>query len=171
MKRPDPILAGIAREHLRIPTLASRQADSLDFHNVAVWQVEGALTAAFNAGIQSAGRSAEHQDATSEEPVPTALPSPPLLVPKGTPLVPGKMYLQLSHGRTDPTQEMDGWGFAGPTFGPISCYVQTYCCDFHIHAECGSDEVWLRPHDDMIRWDGCFYGSLAVFIADNDDRA
>jgi len=25
MKRPDPILAGIAREHLRIPTLASRQ--------------------------------------------------------------------------------------------------------------------------------------------------
>jgi hypothetical protein len=50
MKRPDPILAAIAREHLFIPTLETRRADSLDFHDVAVWQVEAALKAAFDAG-------------------------------------------------------------------------------------------------------------------------
>jgi hypothetical protein len=52
----------------------------------------------------------------------------PLLIPKSTPLVPGKMYLRLYHGRTHPGQEMDDWGFDGPTFGPLSCYVHTYCC-------------------------------------------
>ncbi len=57
MKRPDPILAAIAREHLSIPTLETRRADSLDFYNVAVWQVEAALKAAFDAGAQS-GRAA-----------------------------------------------------------------------------------------------------------------
>mgnify|MGYP001382833126 CR=1 FL=1 len=51
----------------------------------------------------------------------------PLLIPKGTPLVPGKMYLRLYHGRTDPAQEMEDWGIVGPTFGPLSCYVHTYC--------------------------------------------
>ena len=63
MKRPDPILASIAREHLRIPTLTSRQADSLDFHNLAVWQVEAALNAAFDAGMQSARTNPEHRRA------------------------------------------------------------------------------------------------------------
>jgi len=94
----------------------------------------------------------------------------PLLVPKGTPLVPGKMYLRLYHGRTDPTQEMDDWGFVGPTFGPLSCYVHTYCSSFRIYANWDATEVWLDKHDDMIRWDGCFYGDMEVFIAETGDR-
>ena len=53
MKRPDPILAGIARKHLRIPTLESRQADSLDFHDVSVWAVRSALKAAFDEGVRA----------------------------------------------------------------------------------------------------------------------
>jgi hypothetical protein len=43
MKRSDPILDGIAREHLLLPTLEIQRSDSLDFHDVAVWQVEAAL--------------------------------------------------------------------------------------------------------------------------------
>ena len=70
----------------------------------------------------------------------------PLLIPQGTPLVPGKMFLRLYHGRTDPGQEMDDWGFVGPTFGPLSCYVHTYCCTFRIHGECGATEVWRIEH-------------------------
>ena len=58
MKRPDPILAAIAREHLNITTLATRRSDSLDFHNVAVWQVEAALKAAFDAGVRSTDKNA-----------------------------------------------------------------------------------------------------------------
>jgi hypothetical protein len=49
------LIVDIAREHLLIPTLESRRADSLDFHDVAVWQVEAALKAAFDAGMRSAG--------------------------------------------------------------------------------------------------------------------
>ncbi|MEQ8694155.1 MAG: hypothetical protein RIC85_02365 [Gammaproteobacteria bacterium] len=44
----------IAREHLFIPTLERRDSDSLDFHDVAVWSVEAALTAAFAQGWCSA---------------------------------------------------------------------------------------------------------------------
>ena len=38
----------------------------------------------------------------------------PLLVPKTSPLVPGKMYLRLYHGRTNPEQEMGGVGLCRP---------------------------------------------------------
>jgi len=95
----------------------------------------------------------------------------PLLVARGTLLAPGKMYLRLYHGRTDPDQQMDDWGFDGPTFGPISCYVQTYCGTFRIYGEDHISEVWLETQDDMIRWDGCFYGDLEVFLANTKDRA
>jgi hypothetical protein len=100
----------------------------------------------------------------------TAMKSP-LLVPKGTPLVTGKMYLRLYHGRTDPAQDMDGWGFDGPTFGPLSSYVHTYCCTFRIHGDCGTRELWLETHDDMICWNGCFYGDMEIFIAETNDKA
>lgn len=95
----------------------------------------------------------------------------PLVLPSGTPLKPGKLYLRLYHGRSDPNQEMDDWGFNGPTFGPLSCYVHTYCCTFRIHGEFNDSEIWLQAHDDMIRWDGCFYGDMEVFIASPNDRA
>jgi hypothetical protein len=94
-----------------------------------------------------------------------------VLVPEGTSLVPGKMYLRLYHGRSDPTQEMNDWGFDGPTFGPLSCYVHTYCCTFRIFAECGTQEVLLDKYDDMIQWNGCFFGDMEVFIAANNDKA
>lgn len=46
----------IAREHLGIETLQTRKMDSLDFHDVAVWQVEKALRAAYEAGRDSTRR-------------------------------------------------------------------------------------------------------------------
>lgn len=45
------ILTAIAQEQLGIPTLDVRNSDSLDFHEVSVWSVKAALTAAFNAGM------------------------------------------------------------------------------------------------------------------------
>lgn len=103
--------------------------------------------------------------------MPPAVIRTPLLIPKGTPLVRGKMYLRLYHGRPDPHQQMEDWGFVGPTFGPLSCYVHTYCCTFRIHGESGTGEVWLEKHDDMIEWDGSFYGDMEVFIASENDQA
>ena len=94
----------------------------------------------------------------------------PLLIPRGTPLVPGKMYLRLYHGRHDPDQEMDEWGFDGPTFGPLSCYIQIYRSTFRIYGE-NSAEYWLETYDDMIRFDGSYYGDMEVFVARNGRKA
>ena len=51
MTNLDLILTQIANEHLDIPTLETRRSDSLDFHDVAVWQVHKALQAAYMAGV------------------------------------------------------------------------------------------------------------------------
>ena len=46
----DAELASIARRTLKIQTLATRKMDSLDFHEVAVWQVLAALRLAHRSG-------------------------------------------------------------------------------------------------------------------------
>ena len=51
----DQLLAQIALDHLFIETLATRNSDSLDFHDVSVWGVKSALQAAFDAGLRAAG--------------------------------------------------------------------------------------------------------------------
>lgn len=43
-------LQEIARKHLRIETLETQKSDRLDFHDLAVWNIEAALKAAFEAG-------------------------------------------------------------------------------------------------------------------------
>ena len=50
----DERLAAIAKEQLRIDTLETRNSDSLDFHDVAVWSVKAALEAAYRAGLAAA---------------------------------------------------------------------------------------------------------------------
>lgn len=47
-------MAQIAKTTLGIETLVTRKRDSLDFHDLAVWQVKAALEAAYHAG-QKAG--------------------------------------------------------------------------------------------------------------------
>lgn len=47
-------LAHIAKKHLNIETLETRNSDSLDFHDVSVWQLEAALAAAYEQGRATA---------------------------------------------------------------------------------------------------------------------
>ncbi|MBK8285763.1 MAG: hypothetical protein IPK97_13350 [Ahniella sp.] len=47
-------VAEAARRFLHIESLASRNADALDFHELAVWSIREALAAAFEAGAASA---------------------------------------------------------------------------------------------------------------------
>jgi hypothetical protein len=64
MNKVDALLTQIAQRILRIETLESRRRDSLDFHDVSVWELRDALEAAYNAGIEQgrktkgAGKSA-----------------------------------------------------------------------------------------------------------------
>ena len=50
----DLLLTQIALDHLFIETLATRNSDSLDFHEVSVWGIKSALMAAYKAGQQAA---------------------------------------------------------------------------------------------------------------------
>ncbi len=63
MTCPDHVLTTIASEHLGIPTLQTRNSDSLDFHEVSVWSLKHALSAAYQAGVD--GRAARHAEAHS----------------------------------------------------------------------------------------------------------
>ena len=51
----DAQLASVARRILNIPTLTTRKMDSLDFHEVAVWQVLAALRLAHRMGRKDRG--------------------------------------------------------------------------------------------------------------------
>lgn len=46
----DDLFTQIAQQHLGIETLVTRNSDSLDFHDTAVWGVKDALEAAYEAG-------------------------------------------------------------------------------------------------------------------------
>lgn len=48
------LITQIAQKNLGIQTLDIRNSDSLDFHEVSVWQIQDALTAAFVAGMEVA---------------------------------------------------------------------------------------------------------------------
>ena len=49
------VLRRIARKYLRLNTLDRRNSDSLDFHDLAVWQIRIALEAAYRAGKRCSG--------------------------------------------------------------------------------------------------------------------
>ena len=51
----DATVNEIAQRILGIDTLETRKSDSLDFHEVAIWNIKEALEAAFEAG-----RKADH---------------------------------------------------------------------------------------------------------------
>lgn len=53
MKHRNRTFSEIASKHLDIPTLRTRKADSLDFHEVSVWAVRTALKAAFDEGVRA----------------------------------------------------------------------------------------------------------------------
>ncbi len=50
-------LAIIAKKFLGIETLSTQNSDRLDFHDVAVWNINEALEAAYCAGQEAARRS------------------------------------------------------------------------------------------------------------------
>ena len=57
MSQIDTILTLIAQKHLSVETLKTRNADSLDFHDTAVWCLKDALEAAFKAGVEHAKKT------------------------------------------------------------------------------------------------------------------
>jgi hypothetical protein len=54
MSTPDQIFEDIAKRHLLVETLETRNSDTQDFYEVAVWCIKAALKEAFEAGQNAA---------------------------------------------------------------------------------------------------------------------
>ena len=51
MTKKEKIISEIAKSTLGLETLEVRNSDSKDFYNLAVWEIEEALSKAFDAGV------------------------------------------------------------------------------------------------------------------------
>lgn len=70
------------------------------------------------------------------------------------------LYLHLFHGRADPSDVLTDWGTDGPTIGPFDTLHVVYLSSLVLH---GDDlELLLPVHDDLICFDGIFYGDYEV---------
>lgn len=49
----DQVFEQIAKQHLNIETLETRNSDGHDFHDCSVWCIKSALQAAYDAGRES----------------------------------------------------------------------------------------------------------------------
>lgn len=81
------------------------------------------------------------------------------------------MYLQLFHGRTNPDQQMDDWGSAGPVIGPLNYVHTTYATNVQFgFADESKSAGWLTIIDGLIYYDGVFYGDWSTFAQELDEE-
>jgi len=81
------------------------------------------------------------------------------------------VYLHLFHGRNSPDQDMDDWGFDGPTIGPLDYVHTTYGDNIKIRFTYPIDasELGLEQEEmfnlvgDCFPFEGKFYGDFSVF--------
>ena len=57
----EVVLAEIAKRHLLIDTLETRNNDSEDFYEVAVWCIRAALQEAYEAGVNASAIEADSE--------------------------------------------------------------------------------------------------------------
>jgi len=89
------------------------------------------------------------------------------------------MYLGLFHGRDEPKQKMDDWGFKGPMIGPLRWVHTTYTQTIKIAFESVSDaarffsahhaEHFMELDGDLLVFAGKYYGDWTVFVVDPED--
>ncbi len=72
------------------------------------------------------------------------------------------VYLTLFHGRNDPSINMDGWGYMGPTFA-ADFISGVYTTVMRLHV--GEEHQEILYYDNMLFYDGSWYGDW--FISSN----
>lgn len=91
-------------------------------------------------------------------------------------LTPG-VYLHLSHGRTSPDEQLNDWGFNGPTIGPLEYVHHTYAVHVRFYFRDLADahrqgfvdtEGELYIVDGLLVHDGKYYGDWTV--SDSPER-
>lgn len=72
--------------------------------------------------------------------------------------------IELFHGRTSPDEQLDDWGKQGPVF--LVRYVHvTYLCEIKLGIDEPAGDGDLHFVDDLVFYDGWYYGDWSVFPA------
>ena len=79
------------------------------------------------------------------------------------------LYLKLFHGRNDPAQDMDDWGFDGPVFGPYEFIHTTYANFVKMGRKNGTIDELEIVGPDMVYYAGSYYGDRSVYEASEDE--
>lgn len=85
-------------------------------------------------------------------------------------LKPG-VYLGLFHGRKTPDEQLDGWGENGPVIGPLAYVHTTYLTHIRFCPVGEDDPTDLNIIEDMVEFDGMYYGDWTVFFHNPDAAA
>jgi hypothetical protein len=91
------------------------------------------------------------------------------------------LYLGLFHGRLAPNEEMKGWGFDGPTIGPLKWCHTTYVHDIKIEFETAADalpyfginevQFEMETDGDLLVYDDKYFGDWTVYYVPAEDCA
>jgi hypothetical protein len=73
-----------------------------------------------------------------------------------------KVAIELFHGRTSPDEHLDDWGCQGPVFLVEYVHV-TYAGDLKLGLPEPAGDGDLRYVDDLVVYDGIYYGDWSVF--------
>lgn len=71
------------------------------------------------------------------------------------------LYIRLFHGRDDPEEVLDDWGFDGPLIGPVGI-TWTYGT-VKLHPPSWDDMEFLPTKNGLVAYQGKFYGDFEIF--------
>lgn len=72
------------------------------------------------------------------------------------------LYIELLNGRTDPRQQMQDWGTAGPVLGPFPYVQVTYASEIKTEMPAGTPCILSITGDHLVYYDGVYYGDFGV---------
>ena len=73
-------------------------------------------------------------------------------------------YIHLFHGRKHPNQDMEDWGYDGPTIGPFASIHITYLNHWRLQPV-GSDEWYdVFFDEDTLHYEDDWYGDWSINV-------
>jgi hypothetical protein len=73
------------------------------------------------------------------------------------------VILHLYHGRNDPDQDMNGWGFGGPRI-PVACVGFTYETLWYFTLDDERED--LKIVNGCVQWGSKYYGDFEVISSE-----
>ncbi len=74
------------------------------------------------------------------------------------------LYIRLYHGRENIDDKLDDWGWNGPVLGPYESIQLTYGAHIKMHKPDHFEDLGIA--DDLIYYDGYYYGDMEIFSSD-----